>query len=97
KNLKAEATVATLAFTRIGEQNYEVLLTDGRGDRKTYILAGDLWQLDARILKWHGPLLALGIKPGFKLDRLQGRYISLEQERRNERTVYDLGTPDIGF
>jgi len=41
-------------------------------------------------LTWKTPLAALGLQPGYRLDRLSGRYYSLEDERNKQRTVYDL-------
>ena len=32
----------------------------------------------------------LGLKPGYQLDRIQGRYFALEDERSKERTLYSL-------
>ncbi len=54
-------------------------------------LRGDEWQLDARILKWHGIAFLFGFDTVYRLDRLSGRYRDIAQERTAERTVYSLG------
>lgn len=97
QNLTAEATVATLSFERSDHQVFRVTVVLPDGTELTFRVSGDLWQIDAKILKWHGLLAAAGLAPGYKLDRLQGRYISLEDERSRERTVYALSEPDVGF
>jgi hypothetical protein len=43
-------------------------------------LYGDQWQVDVRILNWTRALRDIGLKPVYKLDRLSGRYLVLEQE-----------------
>jgi hypothetical protein len=48
------------------------LLPDG--ERETFVLDGDEWQLDARVLKWHGAATLLGLDTGYRLDRIGGRY-----------------------
>jgi len=61
-------------------------------------LTGDQWQVDARIIRFSGPLRWLGVAPGYRLERLSGRYTSLEQERAAPRSVIGLGEaswPDL--
>jgi hypothetical protein len=69
---------------------------DSEGRESLYELAGDQWQLDARLIKWPNALATLGVKPGFRLDRISGRYYSLEHERNAERTVYALNESQMG-
>ncbi|MEX0623820.1 multidrug transporter [Saccharospirillum sp.] len=86
-----ETVVATVSFRRQGEQAYEVNLeTNQDQQRRSLVLNGDEWQLDARILIWSGPLVVLGMEPVYRLDRITGRYQSLEQELNAPRTVIDL-------
>jgi len=67
------------------------------GGESRYELAGDQWQMDARLIKWPNAVAAMGIKPGYRLDRISGRYYSLEKERTAERTVYSLDESKFGF
>ncbi|PCI51957.1 MAG: cation/multidrug efflux pump [Moraxellaceae bacterium] len=97
KGLSEEEPVATLSFSQESSQRYLATLVDASGVESEFSLDGDLWQIDAKIIKWKGYLLAMGLAPGYKLDRIQGRYLSIEQERRKSRTVYGLSSPGIGF
>lgn len=90
KQLLAEQPVATLSFRQTDKQNYLATLVHSDGKELEFDLRGDQWQLDARIIKWQGFVAAMGIKPGYRLDRISGRYYTLEDERSAERTVYDL-------
>lgn len=90
KQLTKEEVVASISFTRIEPQHYQVSLVDAAGTESRYELKGDLWQLDARVIKWNETLAALGLKPGYRLDRLSGRYFSLEKEYNEQRTVYEI-------
>ncbi len=92
KQLSKEQTVATISFTKLDEQRYQVSLVDSDGLERMYELSGDLWQLDARIIKWNRTFAGIGLTPGYRLDRLSGRYYSLEKEHTAERTVYQLST-----
>lgn len=89
--LLGETSVATISFEELGEQHYQAILVSSDGLESRYELKGDQWQLDARIFKWSPALARYGLKPGYRLDRLAGRYYSLDKERHAERTVYDLG------
>src|SRR5690606_18299361 len=96
QQIVAEKSVATVSFEQLGPQRFNAILVDSDGQENRYELAGDQWQLDARVIKWPNALAALGVKPGFRLDRISGRYYSLEQERRSERTVYALNESELG-
>lgn len=88
--LLEETSVATISFEKLDEQHFQAILVNGDGKEERYELKGDQWQLDARIFKWSPNFAKLGMKPGYRLDRLSGRYYSLEKERHAERTVYQL-------
>lgn len=96
RQMAREETVATLSLKQLGQQRFEATLVHDNGHEERFELRGDQWQLDARIIKWRGFLGGLGIKPGFRLDRLSGRYYTLNEERRAERTVYSLERRDWG-
>lgn len=90
EELQDETSVATISFQQLGEQHFQATLVQADGAENRYELRGDQWQLDARIFKWSPTLARFGLKPGYRLDRLGGRYYSLESERNAERTVYEL-------
>jgi hypothetical protein len=91
--LTQEAPVAEVRFRQQGSQRYaaEVILPEG--ERESFALAGDEWQLDARVLKWHGAATVLGLDSGFRLDRIGGRYRDIAAERTAPRTVFELARP----
>lgn len=80
--------IATLAFTEVNDQEYDVELTDSANNRKLYRVSGDQWQLDVRLIKFSSWFD--GDLPAFKLDRLSGRYLSLEQQNNSQSKAYDL-------
>ena len=90
KQLTSDKHIATLTFHAKGNQHYSVNLVDKLGGESSYELYGDLWQLDARLLRWHPTTLRFGLKPGYKLERLAGRYLSIEQEQQAKRSVHGL-------
>jgi hypothetical protein len=94
--LTEEQTVATLSFAAIGPQDFRATLTDSEGQVRSTELRGDDWQLDARVLKWKGLATVLGLDPVYRLDRLEGRYRSAEQESHDYHSVVDL-SQDIGL
>lgn len=61
---------------------------DGR--EAEYHLAGDELYVDAHILKWKSIANLLGLHTAYELDRVSGRYVKLEDEQANERTVFSL-------
>ncbi|MEK9713952.1 MAG: hypothetical protein VW258_15430, partial [Thalassolituus sp.] len=96
RSVMMERPLATVSIYEIGPQEYDLTLVDSEGNEERFVVRGDQWQLDVRMLVWKGPLRVLGQEPLYRFDRLSGRYLSLEQERNDERTVYGFGEP-AGF
>src|ERR1700676_1819317 len=80
-------------FTRVGEQQFDAVLTYPSGVTQRYALRGDDWQVDARVLKWHGAANVLGFDTAYRLERIGGRYADIDRERDAIRTVYALNPP----
>lgn len=98
QQLSLDKPVATVSFERVEKQAFiaTVALTDS-GETREFYLRGDQWQMDARILRWKSIIRSMGGKPGYRLDRISGRYLTLEDERTQERTVYSLHEQDYGL
>ena len=89
--LTREEPVAEISFETLGPQLYRATLARApTGAAQSFALAGDDWQLDARVLKWSGIGNLLGLETLYRLERLGGRYRELEQERTAPRTVHSL-------
>lgn len=90
--LSQQETVATVTIRQAGPQQWSLSLASEAlpGGRQAFLLEGDQWQLDARVLRFSGPLQWLGLKPAYKLERLSGRYMALEEARNRRPTVHGL-------
>lgn len=98
QSLEGMQTVATVSTQSQAEQRWYVRLQAPGKTTVAETLTGDQWQVDARIIRFSGPLRWLGIAPGYRLERLSGRYTSLEQERSGPRSVIGLAEaswPDL--
>jgi hypothetical protein len=97
QRLTYEAPAATLAFRKVSERYWTVEVEAQSGAYRTLDLRGDEWQLDARIIKWHGFGIVLGLDTLYRFDRLSGRYRDVELERSAPRTVHALGGESPGL
>lgn len=88
--LTAEQHVADVTIHQLGHQRFRATVTMPDGERRVYNLAGDQFFIDARILKWRPFATILGFQTGFELDRIGGRYILLDDELGQPRTVFSL-------
>ena len=94
QRLTYEKPIATLHFTRHAPQYYQVVLANlETGETSEYLLYGDEWQLDARVLAWTPPAQLIGLDALYRLERLSGRYASVNDEVRLPRSVFALGQP----
>lgn len=75
KRLTYERPVAVLTFTASGApENYSVAMIYPGGEQEIHALAGDEWELNARVVKFKSFSNLLGFDSVYKLDRLYGRY-----------------------
>jgi hypothetical protein len=94
QRLTAEQSAGELQFSRVGERQFNAVLTYPSGEHVNFALSGDEWQVDARVLKWHAFATMMGFDTAYRLDRIGGRYGRIEDERTQTRTVYALNPPE---
>lgn len=98
QQLLIDKPVATVSFAQVDKQKFIATVTKtDSGETSEYYLSGDQWQIDARVIRWKGAMRSFGGKPGYRLDRISGRYLTLEDERTRERTVYALREQEYGI
>jgi hypothetical protein len=91
--LSHEQPAAELQFTRLGDRQFNAVLSYPAGGTEVFALRGDEWQIDARVLKWRAFANILGFDTIYRLERIGGRYTRIEDERSAERSVYSLNPP----
>lgn len=86
--------IANVSFTKQNEQSFQATVVNIQtGAQNAFVIDGDMWQIDARVLR----VAFAGSTPFYKLDRISGRYYSLEQERSSPKTVFSLAGESVGF
>lgn len=86
--------IANISFTKDAPQEFKTTVVQmSTGDAVETTIYGDLWQIDTKILR----IALSGSTPFYKLDRLSGRYYSLDQERSAPRTVQNVTGESLGF
>ncbi len=89
--------IATISFSLLQPDTFRATLA--MQDFQTtydYELIGDQWQIDAKILRWKGRMEQIGGKSGYRLDRISGRYLSIEKDRANVPTEYEVIPSSVG-
>lgn len=98
QRILSDKPILTISFQKQDEQFYTSTVSYiEEGTEAKYELYGEQWQIDARVIRWRGLIAMFGTKPGYRLDRLSGRYYSLEDERRKKRSVHQLVQSEYGF
>jgi hypothetical protein len=89
-HLVDEQVVSRIEFSQSAPGQYVArLMVEGEADR-FFSLNGDEWQIDARVVNWKAPATLLGLDPIYRLERLSGRYASVDDEMSEQRTVHAL-------
>ncbi|HUF79801.1 MAG TPA: hypothetical protein VMN03_01600 [Burkholderiales bacterium] len=89
--LTHEQMAARITVQPAGAQRFVATFRFPDGREARYELAGDEIYVDAHILKWHPRANLIGLRTGYELDRVAGRYHSVKDERGAVRTVHALG------
>ncbi len=95
--LTYERPVATLSTRQLAPQYFEVTVTqpalgDAAERTAVYPVNGDEWRVEAQVLRWKPWANVLGLDAQYRLDRLSGRYQSIDQERSGARSVHALSS-----
>jgi len=93
RRLASESLVASLETRQLAPQRYAVAIDLPDGTRREAEIAGDEWQLDARVIKWDVRAVVLGAPPLYRLDRLSGRYRDAAREAESQKSVVALSGP----
>lgn len=100
QRLTHEREIAILSVVKVAEQSYTVTLQDPSSESswnsEVFLIQGDEWQLEARILKWKGWANLIGLDSYYQLDRIRGRYRSIEQETSQQPTIYEVPNESRG-
>lgn len=94
--LPQDKPVVTLSFQSDGPQRYRVTLLEG-ADERNVNLEGDLWQLDARLFEWKGLAALIGLQPGYRLEKLSGRFLAIEQQELAQHATATLAQSPYGI
>lgn len=86
----SEVPVAELQFVQLAPSRFRATLSDQTNGSRSYIIEGDEWQLDVRMIKWTDWLTFLGESPLYRLDRLSGRYLDVAEARSLPVTAHSL-------
>ncbi|SDG31342.1 hypothetical protein SAMN05216603_101237 [Pseudomonas benzenivorans] len=92
--LPQDKPLLTLSFKADGPL-YRVNLLEG-GRERSVTLEGDLWQLDARLLQWKGLAALIGLRPGYRLEKLTGRFLAIEQQTLAQHARAELAHSPYG-
>lgn len=93
--LTYEQDIAELTFRQLDEQQFQATIAYMNHDKtEGFLINGDEWQMDARVIKWHGWAQLLGLNAQYRLERISGRYSDIDDEREKPRSVYALKQKD---
>ena len=88
--LTHEDVVAIIRITPTGHQQFKANITRHGETTKTFYLLGDQFLADAKILKWKPWVNLLGLHTAYRLDRVMGRYVDVNDEQSKPRTVFQM-------
>ena len=88
--LTREDVAATVTTEPVGPKTFRATFEMPDGTRTAYDLRGDALYVDGHIVKWHPIANVLGLHTAYRLDRVAGRYETIEDERTLPRTVHPL-------
>lgn len=94
QRLTSEQAAAEVQIRKHGDQHFTAMVIYPTKEFQVYDLYGDEWQIDARVLQWHGIARVLGFDAMYRLERISGRYSDIAAEKSAKRTVHALAPPE---
>lgn len=85
-----EEPILTINFKKSGDRDYLALIETPRSLRGEYFIQGEQWRIDTRFIKMKYWSSLLGLEARYSIDRLQGRYISIQNENNLPNTAHQL-------
>lgn len=91
QRLTYEQAVAEITFQQLAEQEYRTAIKSLDSDFQRVVeLKGDEWQLDSQVLTWQGVATLFGLDANYRLHRISGRYVDINEEQSRPRSVFSL-------
>ncbi len=91
QRLTYEQVVVEITFQQLAEQEFRAEIKALDFDFERVVdLKGDEWQLDSQVLTWRGIATLFGLDANYRLHRISGRYIDINDEQHKQRTVFSL-------
>jgi len=94
--LTRETLAAVIQVEPTGPSRFRADVEVPGGEVRRYELFGEQVWIDAQIVKWHPWANVIGLHTAYRLDRIGGRYRSVDDERTRPRSVEPLHDDD-GF
>lgn len=91
RRLVAEQPVAQIGVRAFGPQQWALRVDLADGTHESVQLAGDDWQLDARVIKWTPKAVSLGAQPLYRVERISGRWRDTDKAQSTLPTVGAIG------
>lgn len=91
RRLVAEQPVARIGVRAFGPQQWALRLDFADGTHESLQLAGDDWQLDARVIKWTPRAVSLGAQPLYRVERISGRWRDTQKAQTTVPSVAAIG------
>ncbi len=88
--LTYEHSIASVSITPKGGQYFVAVVKLVNMPEQFFHLAGDEVMFEANVLKWKPWSNILGLKTAFRLDRIRGRYVNIEDEKNKPMTLFPL-------
>lgn len=87
--------IATIAVQTYQPGQHRITLS-AEGSARNFLLDGDLWKLDVRLLKWSGLADLIGLNTGYRLDSMHGRFLTIEQQNAARNLEQNLADSLLG-
>ncbi len=86
-----EQAIAEITFQQMDKQEYRADIKSLDSSFQQVVdLKGDEWQLDSQVLTWRGVATLFGLDANYRLHRISGRYIDINEEQNRPRSVFSL-------
>ncbi len=88
--LTYEQAIASVSIIPKSGQHFVAVVKFKDNPQQSFHLAGDEVMFEANVLKWKPWSNILGLKTAYRLDRIRGRYVLIDDEKNKPMTLFSL-------
>jgi hypothetical protein len=90
KTVQPSTAIAEISVSKTSRQRFEISIKGPSVNQSNIDVLGDQAEFKIQMLLWSGPAIDAGLKTAYRFESVQGRFLTLEQEKSIDQSPHLL-------